>query len=318
MPVVLQNFPDAAADSAPSYGVAPSYGAAAAPDDSKPVIPNRYLSKADHLHMAAEHLRQAGRDEEAQRVRMMEAEEYAHGENAFILIELHMLEFRPEKLAKLSAERYGGSKGKTVLDLLTKLQLTGGTDTCLTSPDPKLLSLIDALRKEKLIIPRAEPNLHVVPDRSASMFVGGEIGYQVKKADGSETVKYKEYGTRAEVLATMMPDNRIHLDAHLSVSEPEPAKPERTATGFLSSLIGPGECTVPSINSRESECGVNLRSGQTCIVGGLVEMRTFDRVSEKVESFVMLRATLATTESPKAAGDKPGSTAKRSDGSARR
>jgi Flp pilus assembly secretin CpaC len=150
------------------------------------------------------------------------------------------------------------------------------------------------------------------------MFAGGEIGYQVKKADGSKTIKYKEYGTRADVLATMMPDNRIHLDAHLCVSEPVSAKPERTAAGFLSSLIGPGECTVPSINSRESECGLILHSGQTAIIVGLVEMQTFDHVPEKVEMFVMLRATLATKETPKPTEDKASGTARRSDGSTRR
>jgi len=234
-------------------------------------VSNPYLSKDDHLRIAIDHLEAAARNEEAQRVRRMEAKDRPLPESGFIRVDLRMIEFSLTKLAKVDSAPYGGTKGMSVLDLLVKLQATGKPTedvNVLPSPDPKLIALVEALLKDHLAWPRSEPSLLVTSGRPACVHVGGEVGYRVKDAGGKEVVEYKEYGTRADALATLLPGNRIHLDARLRVSELDPA-------------YSAGEDGIPSIKSREVETGLELHSGQTVAITGLVEERTEAYLAQK-------------------------------------
>ncbi len=282
------------------------YGAAAAPAQSEPGSSSVFFSKADHLRIAADHLEAAGRSDEAKRIRQLDIQEQSKSESAQILVNLRMFELPLNKLAEVDSARYGGAKGMSVLDWLKKLQSTGklpGIDGVLPSLDPKLIALIEALRKDRLVWLRSEPNLIVTSGRPAYVQVGGEIGYRVKGADRKETVEHKEYGTRADVVAILLPGGRIHLDARLRVSELDPDH-----------SVGTGKDAIPAIKGREIESGVDLRSGQTASIGGLVEQRTCPvgaksqetndksgatkevrHVTEAVEMVVLLKAELATT-----------------------
>ena len=155
----------------------PAYAAAVQSDHA---APDEFAlqTKAEHLRLAAAHLEAAGLKEEAQRVRQRAAKEPSHTTVAArqpILVELRMLELPWTKLDKLSSERYGGSKGMSVMELLSKLQSACAdprSPTFSASLDPnKLLSLIEALCKDHLVEPLAEPSLVVVPGRSASVFL---------------------------------------------------------------------------------------------------------------------------------------------------
>ena len=151
--------------------------------------------------------------------------------------------------------------------------------------------------------------------------MGGEIGYRVKDAVGKESVEYKEYGTRADVVAIPTAGDQIHVDARIRVSELDPAH-----------SVQAGENAVPAITCRETESELTLRSGETvAIVGGLVEEHTCwsnktgdDGKSKvvhqvnKVETFVLVSANLVTKQTPGATSDKAGRTAKSSDGASRR
>ena len=104
----------------------------------------------------------------------------------------------------------------SVAELLSKLQapseILGGT---VPSSDPKLLSLIEALRKDHLMQVLTEPSLMTMCDRPACCRVGGELNYQVKDSDGKEVTKVLEYGTRLDVLPHLISSERIHVDFRL-------------------------------------------------------------------------------------------------------
>ena len=247
---------------------APAYAAAVQSDHA---APDEFAlqTKAEHLRLAAAHLEAAGLKEEAQRVRQRAAKEPSHTTVAArqpILVELRMLELPWTKLDKLSSERYGGSKGMSVMELLSKLQSACAdprSPTFSASLDPnKLLSLIEALRKDHLVEPLAEPSLVVVPGRSASVFVGGELGYSWKDPQGKEVTMFKEYGTRADVVALLVSGDRIHLDLRLRKSELDEAHSTQV-----------GDQKVPALKTREIETGVDVHSGQTVALVGAVEQR---------------------------------------------
>ena len=81
---------------------------------------------------------------------LKQTEQNSHNGTQFILVKLQMIEVSLTKLASVSSERYGGSKGMSALELLAKLESTGGVNRS-SAPDlSKLAGLIEALRKDSL------------------------------------------------------------------------------------------------------------------------------------------------------------------------
>ncbi len=128
--------PPPAAQSAlvtPAEGIAANaadsaYGACAAAQRRGSAVSNTYHS-----------------NEEARRVRQMEAQERPLPEGGYILVELRMIELSLTKLAEVDSAKYGGTKGMSVLDLLVKMEAAGkpsANDNVLPSPDPKLIALV--------------------------------------------------------------------------------------------------------------------------------------------------------------------------------
>jgi Flp pilus assembly secretin CpaC len=304
------------------------------PDDAKrlesvtSVGTVKTLSKSDHLDVAAEHLEAAGLKDEAQQFRQDKAEERAHrrSETAQIVAHVRMLEFSHTELSELDSQPYGGNKGTSVMELLAKLNNrlslpgadnvlrlpapTGGNAARAASSGPTFRSLIKALCKEGHMHTRAEPDLMATFGRPTYILDGGEIGYRTKDADGKETVSFKEYGTRVDLLAVRLPSGRIHLDCRLRVSEPDA---ENSVDG------------IPAVRSREVETGVEFKSGETIVIGGLREARTRvvaappaagDKpeksgrpkelhITEEIETMFMVTADLVTEGSADTANAKP-------------
>jgi Flp pilus assembly secretin CpaC len=280
-----------AAPSTPLAASAAGYGCAAAPQNDQ-ALPKAPLAKADHLRIAAEHLEAAGLADEAQRVRKKAAEEQAHATTApvaQIIVSFRMFEFSP-KLGTLSSQRYGGSKEMSVLELLSKLQqsLSPGNPSRQASSGPTLLSLIEALRRDRLICVQAEPDLIVVPDRPAHLNVGGELGYRTKDAEGKEVTKFMEYGTQVDLTAHIVPNERIQLDFRFCVSEPDPA---HNSDG------------IPAVRGREVAARVEARSGETIAISGLVAKeirsssdRAVHHTADDVQTLVLVTPEIVTKE----------------------
>ena len=279
------------------------------------------LSKADHLQKAAEHLEAAGLEEEAQRVRQIAAKEASHAATASfrpILVDFCMLELSQTKLGKLSSGRYGGSKEMSVMELVSKLQ-SAQADSKIPALPPssgsKLVSLIEALRKDHLVDVLAQPALMVNSDEPACIKVGGALGYQVKDAEGKEVTKFLEYGMRADVSAHLVSSERIHLDFRLRKSELDVAH-----------SVQVGGRKIPALNTREVETGLDLRPGQTIALGGARVRRAHvaapaavagdkrdasgargeaDAVVETFQLFVLVKAELVTKGMLESAAAKP-------------
>jgi type II secretory pathway component GspD/PulD (secretin) len=295
--------PAAASAAQPQYGsydvsAAPSYGpyAAAASD------PDAALSKLDHLRLAARHLQAAGLSQETEHVRQIAAKEAAkeraNSKNESIIVQLGMFEVSLTKLGHVNSEKYGGSKDMTLSQFLSKLQASLGADADAKGPssqsDDRLWTLFQALHKDGLASVRAQPTVMTIPGQPASIFVGGQIGYQTKDADGKDITMFKEYGTRANVLTSFASDGRIHLDVGLRVSQLVPASSAQVEKN-----------SVPAITASGVKSDLDLRSGQTVLLGGLAEQRTeyvavqpdgVRQDTNRVQTFVLVKAEIATKE----------------------
>lgn len=131
------------------------------------------------------------------------------------------------------------------------------------------LSLIDALANDNLAHILAEPNLTVMSGQPASFQVGGEIPIPIGQQGGTISIQYKPYGVLLSFLPTVLSDGRINVHVKPEVSDLDPSNGVE---------IGSGSVTfkVPALRVRSAESTVELGSGQSFMLAGLMEKTTAD------------------------------------------
>ncbi|MHA1113866.1 MAG: type II and III secretion system protein family protein, partial [Alphaproteobacteria bacterium] len=129
--------------------------------------------------------------------------------------------------------------------------------------------LIDALDKEDMISILAEPNLTALSGQTATFLAGGEFPILVPENDRI-TVVFKEFGVSLAFTPTLLGGRRISLQVKPEVSE-------LSSTG----AVELGGFTIPALTTRRAETTVELGSGQSFAIAGLLrnnvtkEMRKF-------------------------------------------
>jgi pilus assembly protein CpaC len=123
-----------------------------------------------------------------------------------------------------------------------------------------ILSAVDALEQEGLITVLAEPTLTALSGEKASFLAGGEFPIPVAEENGRLVVEFKEFGVGLEFVPTVHSSNRISLSVKPEVSQLTSAGAIR-----LSSV------SVPGISTRRAETTVELGSGQSFVIAGLLQ-----------------------------------------------
>jgi len=124
--------------------------------------------------------------------------------------------------------------------------------------------LIDALDSEGLITVLAEPNLTALSGEPASFLAGGE--FPIPTASGlsngiqTVTVTWKKFGVSLSFVATIGPANRISLHVVPEVSQ-------LSNTGAVTL----GGITLPALTTRHADTTVELASGQSFAIAGLLQ-----------------------------------------------
>jgi pilus assembly protein CpaC len=125
--------------------------------------------------------------------------------------------------------------------------------------DVDINALVDALDEEGLLTVLAEPNLTALSGESAEFLAGGEFPIPVPQDDGAITVEYKPFGVSLEFTPTIVADNRINLKVKPEVSQLSSASAINVGGSFIQSLL-----------TRRAETTVELASGQSFAIGGLL------------------------------------------------
>lgn len=128
--------------------------------------------------------------------------------------------------------------------------LTGGVD---------LNYAIDALDQEGFIKVLAEPNLTALTGQTANFLAGGEFPVPIPSRDGLG-IEYREFGVKLEFTPTVMSTGRISMNV----------KPEVSDLSTAGAIRVQG-ISVPSISTRRAETTVELGSGQSFAIAGLIE-----------------------------------------------
>jgi len=118
---------------------------------------------------------------------------------------------------------------------------------------------LDLAENDGLVTTLAEPNLTALSGETASFLAGGEIPIPVSQTLGSVSIEYKQYGVSLAFTPTVLGNGRISMRVRPEVSQ-------LSATGSVT-LNG---FNVPSFTTRRAETTVELGSGQSFMIGGLL------------------------------------------------
>jgi len=136
------------------------------------------------------------------------------------------------------------------------------------SPGGSINTVLDLLAQDQLITMLAEPNLTARSGETASFLAGGEFPIPVSGQNNQITVVFKQYGVSLAFVPTVLSDGRISLHVHPEVSELSTVGAVSLPIG--SSLFGTDTITIPAITVRRADTTVELGSGQSFAVAGLL------------------------------------------------
>jgi pilus assembly protein CpaC len=130
-------------------------------------------------------------------------------------------------------------------------------------PDINLLTEITALESQNLLEMLAEPNLLTYSGTRASFTAGGEFPYLTPQPSAGGTifsVEFKQYGVILNFLPRVTPQGTIHMQV----------APEVSALDYTNTVTIQGTA-VPGLTTRKVSTEVDLESGQTFIIAGMLD-----------------------------------------------
>ncbi len=119
---------------------------------------------------------------------------------------------------------------------------------------------IKALEQRGAARSLAEPNLIARSGQTASFLAGGEFPIPVSSDNNTVTINYKKYGVSLEFTPTVLEDGLISLEIAPEVSSID-----------TSASYQVGNISVPGFVVRRAKTSVDLKSGQSFMIGGLLQ-----------------------------------------------
>jgi pilus assembly protein CpaC len=141
-----------------------------------------------------------------------------------------------------------------------------GNKAVYSNGSTQIEGLLRAMESDGMVRTLAEPNLTAMTGQPAKFHAGGEFPYRVCSNDATSincSLEFKEFGVQVEFTPTVLSEERINLKIKTDVSE----------LGALSSG------TIPTINRRTSETILELPSGGSMMVAGLIKETTKQNLS---------------------------------------
>jgi pilus assembly protein CpaC len=127
-----------------------------------------------------------------------------------------------------------------------------------------LNALVDALSTEGLVSVLAEPNLTALSGETASFLAGGEfpvpVAQDTNAGSSTITVEFKKFGVSLAFTPTLLGNRRISLRV----------APEVSALSN-DGAVKLGDFVIPALTTRRAETTVELASGQSFAIAGLIQ-----------------------------------------------
>ena len=130
--------------------------------------------------------------------------------------------------------------------------------------DVSINGIVDALEREGLVNVLAEPNLTALSGETASFLAGGEFPVPVGQDDDNNIeIQFKQFGVSLAFTPTVLGAGRISMRVRPEVSD-------------LSDkgAIKLNDLVIPALSTRRAETTLELGSGQSFAIGGLISNST--------------------------------------------
>lgn len=141
------------------------------------------------------------------------------------------------------------------------IPVSAATTLSIGFPRVQTQIFVRALQENGLLRILAEPNLVALNGQSASFLAGGEVPIPIT-TDERIRIDYKEFGVRLNFTPAVLNDSKIRLHVAPEISEPD----------FANSVTF-GGISIPGFSTRRVETVVELGSGETFAIGGLLSER---------------------------------------------
>jgi pilus assembly protein CpaC len=139
--------------------------------------------------------------------------------------------------------------------------MTGQIVGRLLGPGASVDITLKALEERGLARRLAEPNLIARSGEKASFLAGGEFPIPVAGGNGTVTIEFKKYGVGLEFSPKVLADGLIALDIAPEVSAVDTSNSYSIGNGIK----------VPGFIVRRAQTSVDLRSGQSFMIAGLMQ-----------------------------------------------
>ncbi len=132
-----------------------------------------------------------------------------------------------------------------------------------------LVASLDLAVNDGLATVLAEPNLTALSGETASFLAGGEFPVPISQAQGAISIEFKQYGVGLAFTPIVLADGRISMRVRPEVSE-------------LSNegSVKVGTFAIPALTTRRAETTVELGSGQSFMIAGLIRNTNTNNINK--------------------------------------
>ncbi|MGB8313581.1 MAG: type II and III secretion system protein family protein, partial [Aestuariivirga sp.] len=160
------------------------------------------------------------------------------------------------------------SIGKFAFNLTSIGSLAGvtGAKAVATDGANSLTAVVRAMESEGVLKTLAEPNLTSISGQPAKFHAGGQFPIQTCTGSGSGitcSTEYKDFGVSLDFTPLVLSEGRINLKIHTDVSE----------------IGSGGSVNNPSFDSRSTDTVIELPSGGSMMLAGLIKDTTRQKIN---------------------------------------
>lgn len=115
----------------------------------------------------------------------------------------------------------------------------------------------------------SRPSITTMSGKTANILIGGRIPIPTSAGDGEISIDWREYGIRLNIEPVVDGENKITSKVHAEVS-----------TLDYGHAVVEHNFSIPALASREADAVINVRSGATMAIGGLLNSEDSKTVSK--------------------------------------
>jgi pilus assembly protein CpaC len=165
-----------------------------------------------------------------------------------------------------------GQYASPSVDTTGTVSLSEALNILLFRKDINVAASIKALEGKSLLETLAEPNILAINGKEASFIAGGEFPFpmiQPGSTGNAITVSFREFGIRIHFLPHITPRGTVQLQV----------SPEVSSLDF-SNAVNISGTTIPALSTRRVQTEVELESGQSFVIAGLMDNRMTETISK--------------------------------------